>query len=130
MNRLYVTLTALALTACDRNTPAPVTTPRAALDQLLRCTFDGLRGDPTPSRLEGAMRHALHATRGRFATRAGVCESALDTPGGRHPCLAGLRTRWSSMLVVVQRPTPDAIDDDVAVRRVGEAYTDAQRNCP
>jgi hypothetical protein len=34
------------------------------------------------------------------------------------------------MLAVVQRSAVDAIDDDVAVRRVGEAYTDVMRTCP
>jgi hypothetical protein len=76
------------------------------------------------------MRQSLRLDRERFAARAGTCESALETEGGRHACLARLRARWAAMLTTVQRPSPDAIDHDVAVRRVSEAYTEAMRTCP
>jgi len=39
-------------------------------------------------------------------------------------------SRWSQMLPVAQRGVDDAIETDVAVRRVGEAWIAAQRECP
>lgn len=117
--------------ACDR---APVTQeirrPRDALGQLVLCALDQTGEQPDPGRFEGALRQALRGDRGRFATRAGACESALETEGGRHPCLARMKARWSALLTVVQRPGVDAIDQDMAVRRAGEAYIDATARCP
>jgi hypothetical protein len=124
-----LTLVAL-LAACERETSRPVRAPREAIGQLLRCTFDGVGATPAPAQLEGAMRVDLHRDRAHFAERAGTCETALETEGGRHPCVARLRARWAQMLTVVQRPAIDAIDQDVAVRRVSEAYLDAARVCP
>lgn len=123
-------LFALALAACERDEPRPVRAPREALGQLVRCSLDRVSTTPSASQLEGAMRQSLRLDRERFAARAGTCESALETEGGRHACLARLRARWAAMLTTVQRPSPDAIDHDVAVRRVSEAYTEAMRTCP
>ncbi len=116
--------------ACDREGPKPVRAPREALRQLMRCTLDDVGEAPPPGRLEGAMRVALRRDRAHFAARAGTCESALETEGGAHACVSRLRSRWAEMLTVVQRPSPDAIDQDVAVRRVSEAYIEASRDCP
>jgi hypothetical protein len=122
---------ALCLAACTRTAPpASVATPREALAQLALCALDRADPDPDPDRFEGSLRQLLRADRERFATRAGACETALETPGGRHPCLARLRTRWAALLTVVQRPGVDAIDQDVAIRRAGEAWADAAARCP
>ncbi len=121
---------ALALAACERDEPRPVRDPREALRQLVRCSLDRVSAAPPASQLEGSMRQSLRLDRERFAARAGTCESALETEGGRHACLDRLRTRWAEMLTTVQRPSPDAIDHDVAVRRISEAYTEAMRACP
>ncbi len=107
-----------------------VRAPREALGQLVVCALDGAGEQPDPGRFEGSLRQALRGDRERFATRAGACESALETEGGRHPCLARMRTRWSALLTVVQRPGVGAIDQDIAVRRAGEAYTEAMARCP
>ncbi len=121
---------ALLLAACERDEPRPVRAPREAVRQLLRCALDGVGEEPAAARVEGAMRVELRRDRERFAARAGTCETALETEGGRHPCVARLRERWARMLTVVQRPAADAIDQDVAIRRIGEAYTEASRSCP
>jgi len=118
------------LAACDRAPVTEVRTPREALAQLVVCSLDRAGAEPDPGRFEGALRQSLRGDRERFATRAGACESALETEGGRHPCLARLRARWSSLLTVAQRPGVDAIDQDVAVRRAGEAYAEAAARCP
>ncbi|MFO0647564.1 MAG: hypothetical protein U0326_15085 [Polyangiales bacterium] len=123
-------LLALALAACERDAPRPVRAPREAVRQLLRCTLDNLGEEPSAARVEGAMRFELRRDRERFAARAGTCETALETEGGRHACVARLRERWARMLTVVQRPAADAIDQDVAIRRIGEAFLEASRSCP
>ena len=127
---LAASLTIALVTACEREGPRPVRAPREAMGQLIRCTLDGVGAAPPPGRLEGEMRQALRHDRAHFAERAGTCESALETEGGAHACVARLRSRWAEMLTVVQRPSPDAIDQDVAVRRVSEAYIEDSRDCP
>lgn len=123
-------LLAALLLGCRRDPAAEgPATPREALAEFARCVFDGVSPDASPARLEAATRLALRANRGDFAVRAGRCEDALRVRGEVPACLAPLRTRWSGMLPVIQRPGVDAIDLDVAVRRVGEAWTVAQR-CP
>ncbi|MFO0627223.1 MAG: hypothetical protein U0325_16560 [Polyangiales bacterium] len=121
---------AALLAGCRQDPPAEgPTTPREALAEFARCVFDGVPADASPARVEAATRLALRVNRGEFAVRAGRCEDALRVRGGAPACLAPLRARWSGMLPVIQRPGVDAIDLDVAVRRVGEAWTLAQR-CP
>lgn len=115
--------------AC-RTPTAPTPDARGAMTELARCTLDGVEGTPDTARLEAAMRRALRGDRGRFAVRAGRCIDALSPSTGDRACLAGLRGRWDEMLPVIQRAAPDAIDDDLAVRRVGDAWTDALRRCP
>jgi hypothetical protein len=100
-----------------------------AMAQWARCAFDGVGEGPTPEQLEGAMRLALRRDRGRWVVRAGRCEDALTVRGETPACLRPLRARWSAMLPVAQRSVDDAIEMDVAVRRVGEAWSAAQRAC-
>jgi hypothetical protein len=123
-------LLAALLAGCGRESPTEGPgSPREALAEFARCVFDGVSPDASPARVEAATRLALRTNRGDFAVRAGRCEDALRVRGEVPACLASLRTRWSGMLPVIQRPGVDAIDLDVAVRRVGEAWTLAQR-CP
>ncbi len=103
---------------------------RAAMGQWVRCAFDGVGEEPTAGRLEGAMRQALRRDRAQWVLRAGRCEDALSVRGQTPACLMGLRSRWAEMLPVVQRGHDDAIETDVAVRRVGEAWSAARRGCP
>jgi len=103
---------------------------RAAMGQWVRCAFDGVGEAPTAGRLEGAMRQALRRDRAQWVLRAGRCEDALSVRAQTPACLVGLRTRWAEMLPVVQRGSDDAIETDVAVRRVGEAWSAARRGCP
>ena len=104
--------------------------PREAMAQWARCAFDGVGEGPTAAQLEGAMRVALRRDRARWVVRAGRCEDALTVRSETPACLRGLRSRWSQMLPVAQRGVDDAIETDVAVRRVGEAWIAAQRECP
>jgi hypothetical protein len=103
---------------------------REAMAQWARCAFDGVGDGPTAAQLEGAMRQALRRERARWVVRAGRCEDALTVRSETPACLRGLRARWSQMLPVAQRGVDDAIETDVAVRRVGEAWIAAQRECP
>ncbi len=103
---------------------------RAAMGQWVRCAFDGVGDAPAAGSLEGAMRQALRRDRAQWVLRAGRCEDALSVRGQTPACLVGLRTRWAEMLPVVQRASDDAIETDVAVRRVGEAWSAARRGCP
>lgn len=103
---------------------------REAMAQWARCSFDGVGEGPTAAQLEGAMRLALRRDRARWVVRAGRCEDALTVRSETAACLRGLRARWSQMLPVAQRGVDDAIETDVAVRRVGEAWIAAQRECP
>jgi hypothetical protein len=125
-------LAAGALAACDgeRTRDEGPRSPRDAMAQWARCAFDGVGEGPTPEQVEGAMRLALRRERARWVVRAGRCEDALTVRGETPACLRGLRARWSAMLPVAQRGVDDAIDTDVAVRRVGEAWSAAQRGCP
>lgn len=124
------TLVSLALSvACRREVDAGARTPREALTEFVRCTYDRLDARATAAQIEAATRLALRRERAAFAVRAGRCEDALRVGGAVPSCLAPLRMRWGAMLPVAQRPGVDAIDLDVAVRRVGEAYSLAQR-CP
>lgn len=122
---------ALALVACERSTPVTEPRgPREALHQVLHCALGAFGDEPDPARFEGSIRQALRGDRERFVLRAGACESAFATEGGSHPCLARLRTRWSALLSVLQRPGVHAIDQDVAIRKTGEAYAEAFARCP
>lgn len=103
---------------------------RGAMSQWSRCAFDGLGGAPGPGEVEGAMRRALRSDRARWVVRAGRCEDLLAVRGRTPACLEGLRARWAAMLPVAQRATEDAIELDVAVRRVGEAWRAARAGCP
>ena len=123
-------LAMVVLAACESGATRDATRPRDAVDQLMRCAFDGVSGDDDTGRVEAALRHALRRDRVAFATRAGRCESALASPGGAHTCVAALKAQWSLLLTVAQRSAVDVIDQDVAVRRVGDAYTEALRRCP
>jgi hypothetical protein len=104
--------------------------PREAMAQWARCALDGVGDGPTAGQLEGTMRLALRRDRARWVVRAGRCEDVLSVHGETPACLRGLRARWSQMLPVAQRGIDDAIETDVAVRRVGEAWSAAQRGCP
>lgn len=121
---------ALCVACGCRAATSPAVDARGAMTELARCTLDGVEGTPDAARLEASMRRALRADRGRFAVRAGRCVDALSPEGASRACLAPLRARWEQMLPVVQRAAPDAIDDDLAVRRVGDAWTEALRRCP
>ena len=120
----------LLLLACEREPPRPAATPREALRQWARCTFEDARGQPTAAEFEASVRRALRRDRERFVARAGRCEDALIVGESVPPCIARLKERWDAMLPIAQRPVDDAIDLDVAVRRVGEAWTDANARCP
>jgi len=63
-------------------------------------------------------------------TRGGRCEDTLQVRGSTPPCLVAVQTAWSQFLAVAQRPGADAIDRDIALRRVGERYAHARRVCP
>ena len=76
------------------------------------------------------MRQALRRDRAAWVVRAGHCEASLAVRGVTPTCVRALRDRWSEMLPVVQRPGDDPIATDVAVRRVGEAWTAAKVGCP
>jgi hypothetical protein len=129
--RQIVVVAFALLSACDRSeTEREVTQPREAVRQLVRCALDGVGDVPDVARLEGAFRQALRNQREQFSTRAGTCEILLDSRGGKHVCVARLKTRWAEMLRVVQRPGRDAIDQDMAIRHVGEAYAESLRTCP
>ena len=124
-------LAAGALAACERGAarddgPGGA---REAMAQWARCSLDGVGEGPTAEQLEGAMRLALRRDRARWVVRAGRCEDALTVRAETPACLRGLRARWTQMLPVVQRGVDDAIETDVAVRRVGEAWSAAQRDC-
>lgn len=123
---VWLALAALAVTACERAQTAP-SSPRAAMAELARCALDGVGDAPRPDVLEAALRRALRDGRSRFALRAGRCEEALSA--ARDPCLDPLRARWSSLLTEAQRPEGDVIFSDVAVRRVGEAWSAALSHC-
>ena len=118
------------LFACEREPPRTAATPREALRQWARCTFDDTRAQPTAAELEASVRRALRRDRERFVARAGRCEDVLIVGESVPACLARLKERWDAMLPIAQRPVDDAIDLDVAVRRVGEAWTDAHARCP
>jgi hypothetical protein len=122
---------ALALgLGCGRGAaPESARSPREALGELARCAFDGVQGDAPVARVEAALRLEVRRRRAEFAVRAGRCEDALRVGAATPPCLAPLRARWAELLPVAQRSAPDAIDLDVAVRRVGEAWRVAQA-CP
>lgn len=121
---------ALLLLACEREAPRTTATPHEALRQWARCTFEDARGQSTAAELEASVRRALRHDRERFVARAGRCEDALIVGESVPPCLARLKERWDAMLPIAQRPVDDAIDLDVAVRRVGEAWTEANARCP
>jgi hypothetical protein len=129
MTRGACTLAALgALTACRRVDDGP-RSAREAMAQWARCSFDGIGDRPTAGQVEGAMRQALRRERANWVVRAGRCEGALAVGATTPACLTGLRARWSQLLPVAQRGVDDAIETDVAVRRVGEAWTLALRDC-
>jgi hypothetical protein len=62
--------------------------------------------------------------------RGGRCEDALRVGTVTPACLAPLKARWGRFLTVAQRPGVDPIDLDIALRRVGESYQHARRDCP
>lgn len=121
-------LAAVLATACQRGASddGPVSAPEA-LAEFSRCALNELPADAPPARIEAALRLALRRERGDFVVRGGRCEDALRVRGEVPTCLAPLRGRWAELLPVAQRPGVDAIDLDVAVRRVGEAWSLARR---
>ena len=122
---------ALTLAACEREAESEgPRSAREAMAQWARCSLDGAGAAPTAGQVEGAMRQGLRRDRARWVVRAGRCEDALAVAGATPACLAGLRRRWAEMLPVAQRASDDAIELDVAVRRVGDAWVAAQRGCP
>ncbi len=122
--------TAALLAACRRDSaldgPA---TAREASAEFIRCAFDRVPASASAAQVEAATRLALRRERAEFVVRAGRCEDALRVRDAVPACLATLRARWGALLPVAQRPGVDAIDLDVAVRRVGDAWTLA-RACP
>jgi hypothetical protein len=129
MTRAAWALAALgALAGCERDAEGP-RSAREAMAQWARCSFDGLGEYPTAGRVEGSMRQSLRRDRAGWVVRAGRCEGALAVGPATPACLAPLRARWSQMLPVAQRAVDDAIETDVAVRRVGEAWSLALRDC-
>lgn len=118
---------ALLSFSCAR-AETPTVSPRTALTELVRCTFDSVTPLPRPDVLEAAMRNAIRVDRAGFSLRAGQCEPTLSRATDTH-CLQRLRSRWSEMLTEVQRPTADPITLDVSVHRIGEAWTFALSHC-
>lgn len=119
-----------ALSGCPREArdDGPRSAPEA-LAEFARCAMNAVPASAPPARVEAAVRLALRRERRDFVVRGGRCEDALRVRGEVPACLSPLRRRWAELLPVAQRPGVDAIDLDVAVRRVGDAWALAAR-CP
>lgn len=115
---------------CSRPEAVAVQSPQVAMESLARCADPTLVGAVRADWLEGVIRQDATRDRAAFSVRAGRCEDLLGPSERTHECLRTLRLRWAEMLATVQSPTPDAIALDVAVRRVGDAWTEARTRCP
>ncbi len=125
---LLLGLTALGCqSASSQDGPAH---PREALQQWVRCGVDGVGPDATPSQWEAAVRQGLRRTPTALLVRGGRCEDSLQVGPTTPPCLVALKSAWGQFLAVAQRPGVDPIDRDIALRRVGDRYARARRECP
>ncbi|MFO0560626.1 MAG: hypothetical protein U0269_21605 [Polyangiales bacterium] len=106
------------------------TTVDEATQELVRCAFDDAspmlsdRGAPA---LEAHIRRALHADRYAFSVRAGRCVGSIsDALRQRDPRARELADAWEALLPKAQSPTPNEIDLERAIRRVGIAWRAAR----
>jgi len=82
------------------------------------------RGAPA---LEAHIRRAINVDRYAFSVRAGRCVGAIsDELRQRDPRARALAEAWEALLPKAQSPTPDDIELERAIRRVGLAWRAAR----
>lgn len=130
--RLALVLSLSLACSCRPNheRPAAATTLDEATQELARCAFDNTalilsdRGAPA---IEASIRRALHVDRYAFSVRAGRCVSALsESLRQRDPRARELADAWEALLPKAQSPTPNDIDIERAIRRVGVRWRAAR----